>query len=298
MAMLRSQFQRFLFPGLREVIKIKYQEIPLQYTQLFNVLSSSKAFEEDVSIAGVGLLVEQPENVESAEDQWLPGFAKRYQHIKYALKVGISEQMRRQEQTGFWKQRGEDLGFSTRQTKEILHAGYIDAGATTSLGPDGVALFSNAHPNIRLGTQSNVLNPAASLSTLAVRLMLTQFRRFFDDTGVRRIQLQPKYLVVPPELEFEADEILKSAERPDTANRATNVIYRRLSTFCWVYLLDTNNWYIFPDKGMHKLKSYNSIDLKVTQFMDDDTEIQWVKSATEFSFGHSHWLGPIASLPA
>ena len=297
MAMTRSQFQRFLFDGIREVIFKKYREIPLRYTSIFNVLTSQKAFEEDNQIAGAGLLVRTPENSGTPEDAMLPGFPKRYQHNDYRLKVGASMQLRRDERTGFWRDRASDLGYSTRQTKEILHAGYIDSGFTTSLGPDGVSLYSAVHPNIKQGTQSNIIALNSTLTVVGYRLALQQFRRFFDDTGVRRVQLMPSLLWVPPELEYDALEIVNSTQRPDTANRADNVAKGKTSVFVWEYLLDTNAWGINCDKGVIKLKSFNRTDMEVDRNEDWDTEIDHVRVKTAFSFGHSHWIGTLASNP-
>lgn len=295
--MTRAQFQRELFPGIRELIFRGFKEYPEEYSQIFNVMSSDSAFEEDNSIAGVGLAVRTPENVEVSADEFSPGFPKRYQHDDYTLKIGASHQLRRDDKSGFWRERAPDLGFSFRQTKEILHADLFNSfpGPT---GPDGVALFSTAHPNIRQGLQSNILSPVGTITVLNVRLALTAFRRFFDDTGVRRRMLMAKWLVHPPEEEYNVLEILKSAGRPDTANRADNVIRNALTPFTWDYLTDTNNWFVLSDKNQHKLKSFNRENFGVTEFMDEDTDIQWVKARMAFSFGFSHWIGTLASNPA
>lgn len=298
MAMTRAQFQRFLFDGIRDRIGLNYREIPLRYTEVFNILSSQKAFEEDNEIAGAGLLVKTTENMETPEDQMLPGFPKRYNHIDYKLKVGASMQLRRDERTGFWRERAKDLGYSLRQTKEVLHAGWIDGGFTTSLGPDGVALYSSAHPNVKQGTQSNIVTLTPTLSLIGYRIALQQFRRFFDNTGVRRVMLMPSLLWVPPELEMDAKEIVQSPDRPDTANRAKNVVAGATKVFVWEYLIDTNNWGIHCDKGQVKLKSYNRTEMATDRHEDWDTEIDYVRVKTSFSFGHSNWLGTIGSNPA
>jgi len=295
MAMTRGQFQRELFPGIRELIFRGFNEFPEQYSQIFNVQGSSSAMEEDTSIAGVGLFVRTPEQVEAAEDQFYPGYSKRYVHEDYTLSIGASHQVRRDDKSGFWRERAPDLGFSARQTKEILHADVFNSNTT---GPDGVALFASNHPNIRGGTQSNILSPAGTLSVLSLRLCLTAFRKFYDDTGVRKRMLKPTRLVVPPDEEYNAKEILQSAGRPDTANRADNVIKGALTEFVYDYLTDTNNFYILADKSQHKLKSFNREAFDVREFFDDKTRMNWVQAAMAFSYGFSHWIGTYASLPA
>lgn len=296
--MTRSQFQRGLFPGIRELIFRGFKEFPEEYTQLFNIYTSDSAFEEDNQLAGVGLFVRTPELVEAAEDSFLVGFPKRYQHEDYSLKIGASKQLRRDDKTGYWRDRGPDLGFSARQTKEILHADMFNTGfAGGMVGPDGQQLFSTTHPNVRQGTQSNILNPVSTINVLAVRLALTTFRRFFDDTGIRRRMLMAKWLVHPPEEEYNVLEILKSAGRPDTANRADNVVRNALTPFTYDYLTDTNNWFVLSDKNQHKLKSFNREAFDVREYMSDDPQTNWVVAEMAFSFGWSHWIGTLGSNP-
>lgn len=292
----RAQFERTLFPGIRELIFKKFRENPLTYPQTFNVMSSDKAFEEDFSIAGAGLFVQTPENVATAEDGFAPGFHKRYTHLDYSLAIGASRQIRRDDKSGFWKSRSEDLGFSARQTLELMHASYIDLGNTTSIGPDGVALFSASHPNIKGGVQSNTAAVSGTISVVAVRNAMQTFRRFKDDTGVRLINVMPEQLLVPPDIEYDALEIMRSSDRPDTPNRATNVISGKLQVVCNPYLVDTNNWYIFASKGQHKLKSFNRESFDVETDEDKKTSIQYVIGRMAFSFGHSHWMGTYGNI--
>lgn len=293
----RTVFQRGLFYGIRELIWQKYKEFPEEFSQVMNMLSSDAAFEEDHSLAGIGLFKQIGENEETAMDSFKKGFPKRYQHVDYALKIGASERVRRDDKTGYWKSRSPELGFSARQTREILVADLFNQGFTAVTGPDGQPLFSAVHPNIVQGVQNNILNPVGEISVLAVRLALTQFRRFLDDTGVRRVQLIPKWLVHPPEEEYNVLEILRSAGRPDTANRADNVVRNALTPFVWDYLTDVNNWFVLSDKSQHYLKFYDRIGFTVDEYMDDDTMIQWVRGRMAFSFGHSHWIGTLGSNP-
>lgn len=295
----RSLFQRGLFPGIRELIFRGFKEFPEEYSQVFNTFTTNSAFEEDHSLAGVGLFVRTPENVEAAEDRFDKGFPKRYQETSYTLSIGASHQARRYDKTGYWRERAPDLGYSARQTREILHADLFNQGFTATTGPDGQPLFSLVHPNPgkRGGTQSNILTPVGTITVLNVRLALTQFRRFFDDTGIRRRQLMAEWLVHPPEEEYNTLEILRSAGRPDTANRADNVIRNALKPFVWDYLTDVNNWFVLSGKGQHKLKSFDHEPFNVREFMDDKTLINWVQARMAFSFGHSHWIGTLGANP-
>ncbi len=295
----RSQFQRTLFPGIRETIFTGYRRFPEEFSQLFNVLSSDKAFEEDYEIAGTGLFVRTPENMEAAVDSFTRGFPKRYQMEDFTLSVGASHQTRRDDKSGYWKQRAPEMGISARQTEEVLHAGVFENGFDSAYpGPDGKPLFATDHPNPRQGTQSNILDPVSTVSQLGIRVGLTQFRRFFDNTGIRRAQQIAKWLVHPPEQEFNVMEVLKSTDKPDTANRAINVVYNRLQGFTYDYLQDEDNFYFLADKSQHKLKSFMREAFDVTEYLDERTGIQWVIARMAFGFGWSHWMGTLGSNPS
>lgn len=295
----QAQFQRELYPGIRELIFRKFREFPMEWSRVFRDMSTDSAFDEDAAIGGVGLFKRTPENVEVAEDQFYPGFPKRYDQVFYTLGIGASHQVRKFDKSGFWKDRAADLGFSARQTMEILIADTFNRGFTVANGPDGLPLFSSVHPNIRGGTQTNILNPVGSISVLAVRAALQQGRRFRDPgSASRRIQLTWKYLWHPPEEEYNVLEILKSAGRPDTANRADNVIRNALEPLCWDYLTDTNNWGILADKGQHYLKVLQSEKFHTWTDFDVKARTQWVLSAMAFAYGFSHWIGTLGANPA
>ena len=258
MAMMRTQFQRHLFPGLYEIIMNSYKEKPQQYSQLFNVDRSDAAFEEFRTVAGMGLFVRTPEGVEASQDRFFDGYPKRFNHEDYSLSIGFSHQFLRDIKTRVARGRSEDLGRSARSTQEEVNSSLLNlAFDAATLGPDGKRLCATDHPNIRGGSQSNVISPVSALSVTSYRLALTKFRRFYDDTGVRRINMDAATLVVPPELEYEAQEIVKSAGRPDTANRADNVTRNATSVFVYDYLTDTDNWFMMAPKGQQHLIVFN-----------------------------------------
>ena len=302
MANLRAQFQRLAFPGLRDFLFRGYKEKPEQFSAMLNVKESSSAFEEDFTAAGVGLFVRNDEAVEVAEDRFVPGLSIRYDNIDYALRMGFSHQFIRDMKYNIWNDRARDMGFSARQTQEIIVADIFNNGFSSN-GFDGVPLFASNHPIIRGGgssgqTQSNVLSTAATVSVISVRAMLVQFRKFYDQTGVRRISLTPRWLWHPPDIEWDVLEILKSAGRPDTANRADNVIRNRLEPFTWDYLTSTKNWGILCEKSETKIKVYMREKFNVKEYYEDKTETQWVQARISFSRGWSDYIGTMGTNPS
>jgi hypothetical protein len=57
----RANFADLLDPAFRKVYTDAEKELPYIYSQVFNVMNSSKNLEKDTSISGLGTLVEKSE---------------------------------------------------------------------------------------------------------------------------------------------------------------------------------------------------------------------------------------------
>jgi hypothetical protein len=300
MATFRAQFQRHLFPGLNQLLMNAFREKEQKFRQLLNVKGSSSAFEEFRSAAGVGLFVRTPEGVEASEDRFFDGFPKRYDHVDYGRAIGFTHQFLRDIKTNIAGERAKDLGIAGRATMETLAHDIFNSAFTggAHVGPDAVALCSTSHPNIRGGVQSNIISPVGELSVTSWRRMLTAARMFFDDTGVRRISIDLKYLNVPPQLEHEALEIVNSSGRPDTMNRVDNVTKGSATVFVNEYLTDAENFFGVADKSQHKMRVFMREEFNTREFEEDKPWINWLEARFAMSYGWDHWMGIIGSNPA
>lgn len=300
--MTRSEFQRFAYGGLRDVIGLSYRKKPPQYSDIFNVMDSDAAFEEDHHMAGFGLPIQTAEEMAIPADRMYDGPAVRYNHLDYTLRAGFSHQFIRDIKRPIWNERATDFGYSFAQGVEISGSDLFNGGFV-GIGYDKQPLFSAAHPlGGRTGglagqTQSNILATAATLSIGSVRDMLTQSRLFFDPTGVRRIQVSEAILLVPPQLEFLAKEIIKSAGRMDTANRVDNVTQDAVRVVVWDFLLNPKAWFMIPEKSQHKLKFYWRERFGTRPFFDDLTETNWIRGRQAYSVGYSDYLPLLGTNP-
>jgi hypothetical protein len=279
-----------------------------QYSKIFNVRSTDSEFEEDIRMAGLGLFRRTDEETEIPSDRWWRGQSIRYDMVDWTLRIGFSQQFLRGTKVPVQQDRARDLAFSYLQTVEVLVADDFNNGFTGNSGYgqtsnfDNQPLFSASHPLIRGGgssgqTQSNVLSTAATLSVSSYRDMLTLSRLFFDETGVRRVALHMRDLVVPPQLEFVAKEIVKSAGRPDTANRADNVSKDATGIIIWDYLLNPKYWFMVSDKSQHKLKFWWRVKFNTRTYMTDNTETHWIRGRFAMSHGYSDWFGTLGTNP-
>ena len=308
----RSQFQRVFVPGLRDVIGLNYRMKEAQFGKIYNMMTSSASFEEDYHIAGLGLPQLTEEDAEIPRDKMYRGPSIRYNHADFTLGIGFSHQFQRDVKINIMNERGKALANSFAQLPEILVADDFNNGFTAfnvatqpygaALGYDNVALFASNHPMARGGgsggqVQSNVLATASTLSVSSYRDMLTLGRLMFDDTGVLRITINLKDLVIPPQLEFVGKEIVKSAGRPDTANRADNVTKDATGVIVWDFLLNPKFWFMVADKSNHKLKYYTREKFGTRSWLQDDTDTHWLRGRCSFSHGYSDYIGTFGTNP-
>ena len=225
MPITSGSFAKALWPGVNSWYGKAYDEHKTEYTDLFETRSSRKAFEEVMGVSGFGLASQKAEGASIAYDTAQQGFLNRFTHVTYGLGFIITREMVDDDQYDvIGKQRAESLAFSMRQTKEINGANvYNRAFSNTYTGGDGVELCSALHPNVSGGTWSNELATAADLSEAALEQASIDIMKWTNDRGLR-IAVIPQKLIVPPELVFEAERILKTDGRVGTADNDLNAL--------------------------------------------------------------------------
>ena len=212
-----------LWPGIKAIWGRQYDEHQTEYTDLFEVDSSTQAYEEDFEVTGFGLAPMKPEGTSVAFDSETQGTVSRYTHVAYALGYIVTkEELDDNLYEQVSKRRAPALAFSMRQTKENVAANIYNKAFTSGLGGDGKVLIAADHPS-RSGDQSNILGTAADLSEASIEDMIIQIMGATNSRGLK-ISLMPKSLHVHRNDWFEANRILKSVLQNDTANNATNAL--------------------------------------------------------------------------
>jgi len=283
-----------LWPGVKAWFGVGYGEHPEEFRDLFDMESSSQAWEEDVQMKGFGLMPIKREGTPSTYTGQTQGWLSRYTHIAYSLGFIVTyEELKDNLYAKVAGSRAKALGFSKRQTKENVAANVYNRYATSGYnGGDGVVLLSASHPSAA-GNWSNILAPAADISEVALEDLCIQIMGATDDNGLK-ISLQPRSLHVPRQIWFEANRILKSTLQNDSANNALNVLRSTSALPGGIkvnhYFTDADAYFIrtnCPD-GM-KCYQRDSFDLKRDN--DFDTDNAKAKTYDRYSFG---WSDPRA----
>ena len=287
-----GSFAKALWPGVNAWYGKAYDEYPVEYKDLFETHSSSRAWEEDVGTSGFGLAVQKSEGSPISYDSERQGFITRYQHAVFALGFVITREMMEDDQYDIvGKRKAEGLAFSMRQTKELIGANvYNRAFSGSYLGGDGVSLISNAHPNIKGGTWSNQIATASDLSEAALEQACIDIAGFTNDAGLL-IAVRPETLIIPRQLIFEAKRILGTDGRVGTDNNDLNAL-KTLGVVPKVvtnhYLTDTDAWFIRTNVK-HGMKYFERRGDAFEMDNDFDTENAKFKATARYSFG---WTDP------
>jgi phage major head subunit gpT-like protein len=197
---------------------------------------------------------------------------------------------------GIIKKSGMALGRSMYNTRQIGGASTFNNGFdSTYAGPDGKELFATDHPLIGGGTEQNELTAAADLGVTSLRQAFNDMADTVDERGLD-IQLTPKHLMVPDELLWDAEELLKSAQRPGTSNNEINAFQvKSVDYFVWHFLTDPDAWFLVSDKMDHNLKFYDREPVNVSSDYDFDADAAKTKIRARWSYGWSDWRGVFGS---
>jgi hypothetical protein len=283
---------KLLWPGLNALFGMTYKDVPLQHTEVFDVSTSEKAYEEDQELPGFGLAPVKSEGGAISYDTHAQGYTTRYSHIVYGLGfIETEEAVEDNQYKSRATSRTKALARSMRVTKETILANIINRAFDSNYtGGDGKELLATNHPSLS-GDQSNELSVAADLSEASLEDLLIQIMQATDSRGLR-INLMGKKLIVPPQLSFEATRIVKSALQNDTANNAVNAMKAMgmlpEGVMVWRYLTDADAWFIKTDAA-EGLKLFNRRALAFEKDGDFDTGNYKHKATERYSGGWSDW---------
>lgn len=118
---------------------------------------------------------------------------------------------------------------------------------------DGQYFFDTDHSTGESGSQSN--KGTTALDAAALQTAITAMMKYKDDRG-KFLGVVPDLLVVPPDMQWTAMELLESTYWPEegttTARAASNVLKGKLDLLVSPYLTDTSDWFVLSTKGVIK----------------------------------------------
>lgn len=286
----RGTLPKALWPGVKAWWGADYKRYPEICKQVFETVSSSMAFEEDVQITGMGMAKVKDEGGSTEYDNIGQGYTTRYTHVAYSNGFIVTrEEFADNQYPKVARARTRELSKSFRVTKETVAANIFNRAVDSNyLGADGKTLLATDHPE-KVGTFANRPIVAADLSESALEDLLIQVMTATDSVG-DPIQLAPKRLLIPPQLYFTAMRILKSVQQSGTANNDINVINSQglfsADPIKWNYLTDDDAYFVLTDVS-DGLKHYQREAREIEREGDFDTGNLKVKGYERYSFGYT-----------
>jgi len=295
MAISRSQLVKELEPGLNALFGLEYNRYENQHAEIFPAEASDRAFEEEVMLSGFGSAPVKQEGAGVVFDQAQETFTARYTHDTIALAFSITEEAIEDNLYDRLAARyTRALARSMSNTKQVKAAAVLNnAQVTTVTGGDGESLIGNAHPLATGGTFSNVLATAADLNETSLEQSLIDIAGFVDERGLK-VALSGRKMIIPKELQFTAERLMKSPQRVGTADNDINAMVNmgmipegyRVNNF----LSDTDSFFILTDTP-NGFKHFVRSPIKTAMEGDFDTGNVRFKARERYSFG---WSDPRA----
>ena len=292
MAISRSQLVKELEPGLNALFGLEYKRYENQHAEIYTNESSDRAFEEEVMLSGFGNAQVKAEGAGVSFDDAQETFTARYTHETVALAFAITEEAIEDNLYDRLASRyTKALARSMSNAKQVKAVEPLINGlpsTATFKSGDTVALFSTAHPTVS-GTFKNPLTTQADLNETSLEQSMIDIAAMTDERGLR-IAARGVKMIIPSELQFTAERLMKSQGRTGTADNDINAIVSmgmipqgyRVNN----YLTDSDAFYILTDVP-NGMKMFTRAPLTTAMEGDFDTGNVRYKARERYSFGVS-----------
>jgi hypothetical protein len=298
MAISRGQLVKELEPGLNALFGLEYKRYENQHAEIFATENSDRAFEEEVMLSGFADAQVKPEGSGVTFDNAQETFTARYTHETIALAFAITEEAIEDNLYDRLASRyTKALARSMANTKQVKAANVLNNAFNSSFaGGDGKELCATDHPTIA-GTFKNELSTSADLNETSLEQSLIDIAALTDERGLK-IAARGVKMIIPSELQFTAERLMKSQGRTGTADNDVNAVVSmgmvpqgyRVNN----YLTDTDAFFIITDVP-NGLKMFVRSPIKTAMEGDFDTGNVRYKARERYSFGFSDPRGIFGS---
>ena len=298
-----ENFGKLLYPGLRKIFFETYDEIPEQYSKIFNVQTSNSATETDHGMGAFGEWEERTSELDTvAYAKISDGGDVTYTHKAFTKGFMIGRELYDDEKYGQMKKMAKALARAGRAKVErdaitVLTKGFKgESGAFK--GRDGLELFHDAHTLVDSEkTCSNLMTGV--LNEVNLKRAIQMMGQQLDEAG-GLIQMKATKLIVPPALEDTARRLLHSTQLPGTELNDTNEYLKdRLQIVVMDYLAEVAGGYdtmwFLQDGSRHELNFFWRIKPEFKNEEDFDTFVAKYRGYMRYSYGFSEWRGMVGS---
>ena len=300
MAISRAQLVKELEPGLNALFGLEYKRYDNESAEIYNTESSDRAFEEEVMLSGFANADVKAEGQGVSYDQAQETYTARYTMETIALAFAITEEAIEDNLYDRLSSRyTKALARSMSNAKQVKAAAPLNNGlpgvaaASAFQTGDGKNLFATDHPTISGTDVKNTLTTQADLNETSLETALIDIAQMTDERGLR-IAAKGVKMIIPSANQFNAERLMKSQGRTQTADNDINAINSmgmipqgyRVNNF----LTDADSFYIITDVP-NGMKMFSRTPLTTSMEGDFDTGNVRYKARERYAFGASDYRG-------
>ena len=298
MAISRQQLVKELEPGLNALFGLEYKRYDNEHAEIYDTENSDRAFEEEVMLSGFGNAQTKAEGSGVSFDDAQETFTSRYQHETIALAFAITEEAIEDNLYDRLASRyTKALARSMANTKQVKAANVLNNAFDNAFaGGDGKALCADDHPTLA-GSFKNELGTSADLNETSLEQSMIDIAQMTDERGLK-IAARGVKMIIPSELQFTAERLMKSQGRTGTADNDINAIAAMgMIPQGYVinhFLTDSDAFFIKTDVP-NGMKMFVRAPIKTAMEGDFDTGNVRYKARERYSFGFSDPRGIFGS---
>ncbi len=262
-----SDFVKSVSKGVQTAFMRGFKHAAVQYPSVAMTINSTQKIE---TYAWLGQVSKPREWIDQRVARALTEYYQTVTNKKYEDTLAVEVDALEDEQYSQITPRAMSMGEAGRQYIDELVFTVMKDGFTTDCYDDQY-FFDDDHSEGDSGTQSNLGSVALSgANVVAGRAAMRQFK---DDKG-RYLDIVPDTLIVHPDEEATAEEIIKSDKDPDNANNPVNVSKGKYNLIVTPYLT-SGYWVLARCNGYLKpfiWQDYVSIQFETSEarrFSDD-----------------------------
>lgn len=299
-----TNFGKLLYPGLNKIFFETYDEIPEQYSKVYNVKTSKSATETDYGLGAFGDWTERTDELDVVSYAKLSTSGEvTYTHKEFTKGFMIGRKLYDDEKYNQISKFAKALARAGRAKveKDAMQPflkGFA-GDSNTILGRDGKALFAKDHPLVDASgvTCSNLME--GELNEANLKKALKMMREIKDEAG-NLVQFKATKLIIPPALEDTARRLLHSSQLPGTNLNDTNEYLKdSLQIVVMDYLSasagGSDTCWFLQDGSRHEMTFFWRVKPEFKWEESFDTFVSKYRGYMRYSMGFSDWRGMIGS---
>jgi len=257
MPLVKTDIPQLLLPSIKATFFEEYDKLTSQWQKVATEVPSTSDSE---TYAWLGAVPSVREFIDERQIKAMSQYTYSIKNKTWESTLGVERAAIEDDKWGQIKIRIQGLARACVKHQESLVFGMFLNGFTTTCY-SGDYFFADTHTDASPTSAGDNKNTAA-LTALNLQAAITQMRKFTNDVG-DPLDVVPDTLIVPPDLEWTAREILNSAYNADATSAhqysqfASNQLQGALDLIVSPYVMDTagapasanSNWYLACTKG-------------------------------------------------